>query len=109
LLRSVHLPAAALASRTAYRQGSLHAHGRSGVLVIGRSTGDGGMVLTVTAATKRPYVLSFPSPPDAEVVQIALTERIPHDAYVDDVHGLPVWRRHMTRRYAEEVRAELVP
>jgi CO/xanthine dehydrogenase FAD-binding subunit len=108
LLRSIHLPVSALAARTAFRQGSLHAHGRSGVLVIGRATEGGGMVLTVTAATKRPYVLRFPAAPDAEVVQIALTERIPHDAYLDDVHGLPVWRRHMTRLYAEQVRQELM-
>jgi CO/xanthine dehydrogenase FAD-binding subunit len=107
LLRSIHLPAAALASRTALRQASLHTHGRSGVLVIGRVTDRGGLTITVTAATKQPYVLRFPRPPGAEVVQIALTERIPHDAYLADVHGSPAWRRHLTRRYAEEVRAEL--
>ena len=39
LLRSIHLPAAALAARTAFRQGSLHAHGRSAVLLIGRARG----------------------------------------------------------------------
>ncbi|WP_250002541.1 xanthine dehydrogenase family protein subunit M [Actinoplanes sp. M2I2] len=109
LLRSMFLPAAALRSRTAYRQGSLHAHGRSGVLVIGRATTGGGLVLTVTAATKRPYVLVFPSPPAAELVQGAIAERIPDDAYVDDVHGLPVWRRHLTRLYAEQIRVELAP
>jgi CO/xanthine dehydrogenase FAD-binding subunit len=108
LLRSMFLPAAALAGRTAYRQGSLHEHGRSAALVIGRSAARGGLTITVTAATRRPYVLSFPAPPDPEVVQIALTERIPHDAYLDDVHGLPAWRRHLTRLYAEQVRAELV-
>jgi len=107
LLRSMHLPAAALASRTAYRQGSLHAHGRSGVLVIGRVTDAGGLTITVTAATKRPYVLRFPVPPSPEVVQIALTERIPPDAYLSDVHGSPAWRRHLTRLYAEQVRDEL--
>jgi len=106
LLRSMHLPAAALAARTAYRQGSLHAHGRSGVLVIGRRDG-AGLTLTVTAATKRPFVLTFPTPPRAEVVQVALTERIPDTAYVDDVHGLPAWRRHLTRLYAEQIRQEL--
>ena len=109
LLRSMLLPAGSLRSRTAYRQGSLHAHGRSGVLVIGRVTGDGGLVITVTAATRRPYVLTFPEPPGAELVQVALAERIPDDAYVDDVHGLPAWRRHLTRLYAEQVRAELTP
>ena len=34
-------------------------------------------------------------------------ERIPESAYVRDVHGLPAWRRHLTRLYAEEIRAEL--
>jgi CO/xanthine dehydrogenase FAD-binding subunit len=106
LLRSMHLPAAALAARTAYRQGSLHAHGRSGVLVIGRRDAVG-LTLTVTAATKRPFVLTFPAPPTAEVVQVALTERIPDAAYVADVHGLPSWRRHLTRLYAEQIRREL--
>ncbi|MGX6606430.1 FAD binding domain-containing protein [Micromonosporaceae bacterium Da 78-11] len=107
LLRSIHLPAAALAARTAYRQGSLHAHGRSGVLLIGRLDGAGGLVLTVTAATRRPFVLRFPTLPGAELVQVALAERIGSTDYVDDVHGLPAWRRHLTRLYAEQIRAEL--
>lgn len=107
LLRSMHLPAPALHAVTAYRQGSLHAHGRSGVLVIGRRDAGGGLVVTVTAATKRPYVLRFPQLPGAELLQVALAERIPDEAFVDDVHGLPAWRRHLTRRYAEQVRAEL--
>jgi CO/xanthine dehydrogenase FAD-binding subunit len=107
LLRSMHLPAAALAARTAFRQGSLHAHGRSAVLLIGRVDEGGGLVLTVTAATRRPFVLRFPPAPAAELVQIALAERIPDDAYVDDVHGLPAWRRHLTRLYAEQIRQEL--
>jgi CO/xanthine dehydrogenase FAD-binding subunit len=106
LLRSVHLPGLSLLSETAYRQASLHAHGRSGVLVIGRRAGQG-LHITVTAATQRPYVLTFPELPAPEVVQIALSERVPEDAYVRDVHGLPSWRRHMTRLYAEEVRREL--
>jgi CO/xanthine dehydrogenase FAD-binding subunit len=107
LLRSVHLPAAALTGRTAYRQGSLHRHGRSAVLIIGRLAPGGGLVLTVTAATRRPSVLHFATPPDAETLSVALAERIGVDAYVDDVHGLPAWRRHLTRRYAEEIRHEL--
>jgi CO/xanthine dehydrogenase FAD-binding subunit len=107
VLRSIHLPAEALAARTAFRQGSLHTHGRSAALVIGRRTASGGLTITVTAATTRPYVLSFPQPPSAEVVQIALSERIPHDAYLSDVHGTAAWRRHLTRQYAEQVRVEL--
>jgi CO/xanthine dehydrogenase FAD-binding subunit len=108
LLRSLHLPAASLAARTAYRQGSLHAYGRSGVLVIGRRDA-AGLTLTVTAATRRPYVLPFPSPPRAETLQVALAERIPDDAYIEDVHGSPAWRRHLARVYAEEIRVELTP
>jgi CO/xanthine dehydrogenase FAD-binding subunit len=107
LLRSIHLPAPALTARTALRQGSLHTHGRSAVLLIGRIAPGGDLVLTVTAATKRPYVLHFPPGPGAELVQIALSERIPPDAYVDDLHGVAVWRRHLTRLYAEQIRVEL--
>jgi CO/xanthine dehydrogenase FAD-binding subunit len=107
LLRSITVKLSALAENFAVRQGSLHEYGRSGVLLIGRRTGSGGLVLAVTAATKRPYVLRFRGMPNAEVVQIALSERIPHDAYVDDIHGLPTWRRHLTRLYAEEIRQEL--
>ncbi|WP_030442609.1 FAD binding domain-containing protein [Actinoplanes subtropicus] len=106
LLRSLHLPAAALAARTAFRQGSLHPHGRSAALLIGRVE-DQGLALTVTAATKRPYILKFRAFPSAEVVQIALTERIPEHEYVTDVHGSPTWRRHLTRLYAEQIRQEL--
>jgi CO/xanthine dehydrogenase FAD-binding subunit len=106
LLRSIFLPVASLSSRTAFRQGSLHTHGRSAALLIGR-VGDTGLDLTVTAATTRPYVLKFPESPSAETVQIAVTERIPPDAYVTDVHGSPAWRRHLTRLYAEQIRREL--
>jgi CO/xanthine dehydrogenase FAD-binding subunit len=107
LLRSVYLPAGSLTGLAAYRQGSLHRHGRSAVLLIGRRAHDGGLVLTVTAATKRPVRLQFAAPPDAETLQVALAERIPEDAYVDDVHGHPAWRRHLTRLYAEDIRREL--
>jgi CO/xanthine dehydrogenase FAD-binding subunit len=107
LLRSVHLPAAALTGVTAYRQGSLHPHGRSAALLIGRRDAGGGLVLTVTGATRRPYRLVFPAVPEPEPLQVALAEGIPDSAYVDDVHGSPAWRRHLTRLHAEEIRAEL--
>jgi CO/xanthine dehydrogenase FAD-binding subunit len=107
LLRSVSLPDAALTGVAAYRQGSLHPHGRSAALLAGRRTPGGALILTVTAATRRPFGLHFAAVPSAEVLQIALAERIPDTAYVDDVHGLPVWRRHLTRLYAEQIRREL--
>ncbi len=107
LLRSVHLPASALASRVAFRRLSLSNLGRSGVLLIGRLDGGTRLVLTVTAATKRPVQLRFDGLPDADVLAAAISAAIPNDLYHDDIHGLPVWRRDMTYRLAEEIRAEL--
>ncbi|MBB2943641.1 CO/xanthine dehydrogenase FAD-binding subunit [Actinoplanes lutulentus] len=103
LLRSIHLPVAALTSRTAYRRGSLHRHGRSAALVIGRVDAEG-IALTVTAATSRPYVLRFSG--TSHDLEAAL-EAIPASEYVDDVHGRPVWRQHLTRHYAAQILAEL--
>ena len=106
LLRSISLPAAALTGRTAFRQGSLFAHGRSAVLLVGRRRGPG-LVLTVTAATVRPFRFRFAEMPGADELAAALRDTIADDAYVDDVHGLPAWRRHLTGRFAEEIRVEL--
>ena len=111
LLRSVHLPASALSSRVAFRRLSLSNLGRSGVLLIGRADADGALVLTVTAATKRPVQLRFEADggagPSAAGVAAALDDAIPDAMYHDDIHGLPAWRKDMTYRLAEEIRAEL--
>lgn len=106
LLRSVHLPAENLTGVSTYRQGSLHTHGRSAALLAGRRDPGGRFTLTVTGATKRPHQLVFDEVPDGETLQVALAEGIPDDGYVDDVHGLPAWRRHLTREYAEQIRRE---
>ena len=45
--------------------------------------------------------------PDAAGPASALEEAIPDGLYHDDIHGLPEWRRDMTYRLAEEIRAEL--
>jgi hypothetical protein len=37
----------------------------------------------------------------------ALADAIPDPLYFDDVHGSPDWRRHLTFRLGEEIRAEL--
>jgi CO/xanthine dehydrogenase FAD-binding subunit len=107
LLRSVHLPASALSARVAFRRLSLSNLGRSGVLLIGRLDGGTSLVLTVTAATKRPMQLRFDAMPEADQLTAALDAAIPEDLYHDDIHGLPAWRRDMTYRLAEEIRAEL--
>ncbi len=107
LLRSVHLPASALSSRVAFRRLSLSNLGRSGVLLIGRLDGGTSQVLTVTAATKRPVQVRFDGVPDQDRLAAALDHAIPPELYHDDIHGLPAWRRDMTYRLAEEIRAEL--
>ncbi|WP_026538108.1 FAD binding domain-containing protein [Arthrobacter sp. 9MFCol3.1] len=113
LLRSVSLPASALSSRVAFRRLSLSNLGRSAVLLIGRLDADGALVLTVTAATKRPVQLhllpSAAAPADSltDPLSEALDAAIPDELYHDDVHGLPAWRKDMTYRLAHEIRAEL--
>lgn len=133
LLRSIRLPASALASRVAFRRLSLSNLGRSGVLLIGRLDADGGLALTVTAATKRPVQLRIGSAAStasaasagsdagtggsgtgpaaglsaAAELSAALDAAIPDGLYHDDIHGLPAWRKDMTYRLAEEIRAEL--
>lgn len=107
LLRSVVLPGRALTERSALRQGSLFRHGRSAVLLAARRPSSGGLVLTVTAATLRPYQLRFEVwPSEGEVVD-RVRATIPDGAWTDDVHGLPAWRKHLTLRYAAELHAEL--
>jgi CO/xanthine dehydrogenase FAD-binding subunit len=107
LLRSVRLPASALASRVAFRRLSLSNLGRSGVLLVGRLDGGAALVLTITAATRRPVQLRFDHLPDAGSLAAAITETIPADLYHDDIHGHPEWRRDMTVHLAGEIRAEL--
>ena len=64
-----------------------------------------GMVMT--AATKRPVQLRFDEVPETGDLAAAIREAIPDDLYHNDIHGLPAWRRDMTYRLAEEIRAEL--
>ncbi|MER6996785.1 FAD binding domain-containing protein [Streptomyces sp. NPDC000410] len=108
LLRSVTLPARALAGRTAFRQASLYGLGRSGALIIGTlDPMDGSMAVTITAATVRPFRLWFPLPVDRGELSAAIDAAVGDADWFDDIHGLPEWRRHMTYRYAEEIRREL--
>jgi CO/xanthine dehydrogenase FAD-binding subunit len=110
LLRSIHLPAEALSARVAFRRLSLSNLGRSGVLLIGRLDPVFGLVITVTASTKRPVQLRFPADqvPDAAALAAVVEHSIPWPLYHDDIHGLPAWRRDMTFKLAEEIRAELL-
>ena len=108
LLRSVEIPQAALRTRTAFRQTSLTHLGRSAALLIGTlSPPDGPFMLTVTAATIRPLRLEFPTLPSADELRSQIAASIPDDLYLDDVHGAPAYRKHLTYLYGEEIRREL--
>jgi CO/xanthine dehydrogenase FAD-binding subunit len=106
LLRQIDIPLPALKRRSAFRQISLTPVGRSAALLIG-SIRDGGLALSVTASTTRPIKLSFTKMPQQEELRDALLQAIPDALYHTDIHGKPMWRKHMTLRLAEEIRAEL--
>ncbi|OKO86590.1 FAD-binding molybdopterin dehydrogenase [Bradyrhizobium sp. NAS80.1] len=108
LLRQIDIPLAALKRRTAFRQISLAPVGRSAALLTGSLDSDGTLTLTVTASTVRPIQLSFAKPADASALRDAIAEQIPDDLYHTDLHGKPLWRKHMTLRLAEEIRGELL-
>jgi CO/xanthine dehydrogenase FAD-binding subunit len=106
LLRSVFLPAWALACGTAFRQLSLSPFGRSAAVVIGRrSLADESVVVTLTAATARPVQLRFAGLPSPDELLAAITAADP--CYNDDVYGLAAWREAIARQLALEVLAEL--
>jgi CO/xanthine dehydrogenase FAD-binding subunit len=107
LLRQIDIPLTALKRRSAFRQISLTPVGRSAALLIGSLDSEGVFALTVTGSTKRPIRLSFAGIPRADELADMILQRIPDALYHDDVHGKPVWRKHMTLRLAEEIRAEL--
>ncbi|MFV2018185.1 FAD binding domain-containing protein [Micromonospora sp. LOL_023] len=108
-LRGVRVPTWAVRSRYAMRRASLFTHGRSAALVIGRSSPDtSGLTLSVTAATRRPVVLRLPDRPTEEQTLDQVDAACAAAGWMDDVHGLPAWRRHQTLRMAAQVRAELV-
>lgn len=108
LLRQIDIPIAALKRRTAFRQISLAPVGRSAALLIGSLDTDGTLTLTVTASTVRPIQLSFSRLPSANALRDAIEQHITDELYHTDIHGKPLWRKHMTLRLAEEIRDELL-
>jgi len=82
--------------------------GRSEALLIGtRCRERGEFVLTVTASTLRPVQLRFENVPAAETLRSALDQAAPFELYLDDVHGSPAHRQHLTYFFAEQIRGEL--
>ncbi|TGD86811.1 FAD-binding molybdopterin dehydrogenase [Mycolicibacterium sp. CH28] len=109
VIRSVHLPAAALRARTAYRKVAPTTIGRSGVVVIGRRDTDedgGRLTISVTGATVRPYVFTFDARPGEDELRAA-HGTVPDADWTDDAHGDPDWRAAMALLLARQVAAEL--
>jgi CO/xanthine dehydrogenase FAD-binding subunit len=108
LLRSIELPARALRKHARFRRMTLTHEGRSSALLIGMlCPALGTFALSVTAATIRPMRLEFPSLPGAAQLQRAILDGIADDLYLDDPHGTPAYRKHLTCHFAEEIRRAL--
>jgi CO/xanthine dehydrogenase FAD-binding subunit len=106
LLRAIHVPIAALKKRHAFRRASLTHLGRSSVLLIG-TRGSDDVLLTVTAATLRPVQLRLRERLTDHDLRAAIDAAIPDELYLDDVHGSPAHRRHLTYHFAQEICQEL--
>jgi CO/xanthine dehydrogenase FAD-binding subunit len=112
LLRSVRLPAAALAERGTVRRVSTRPWGRSAALVTGTyDPAAERLTFAVTAATTRPVIVSLgASPgrgPSAAGLRRALDDALTPDLVFEDAHGRADWRRHLAGHLAEEARQEL--
>lgn len=104
VLREIVLPEAALRARYAVRTLALAPLGRSSAVIIGRTDGDG-VVLMVSATTQRPYTLRVPRGAIPDLVD--RIDAVVGGHWVDDVYGAAPWRRHITGVLAAEVLAEL--
>ncbi len=108
LLRAVDIPIASLQRRYSYQRFTLTKHGRSSEFLVGTSdpaTGD--FMLTITAATSRPFVLRFGAIPTADELHAAIDNGVRDSDYFDDPNGSPAHRKHMTYYLAEVIRADL--
>ena len=93
----------------AFRSASLTHSGRSAIIVIGtQNPGSGDLLLTVTAATVKPFQLRFDRVPDGQTLREAIFSTIPEADYFNDVHGSALYKRHLTYYLSEQIRAELL-
>ncbi len=108
VLRQIFLPATALTKRFAMRQVSLTHFGRSAALIVATVKDDGNdFLLTISAATPRPVQIRFGKTPSDKELRQAIDDRLPPDAWFNDVHGSAAYKRHVTFYLAEQIRAEL--
>jgi CO/xanthine dehydrogenase FAD-binding subunit len=92
VVRAVEVPASSLADRYSFRRMSLAPLGRSSVVIVARRT-PSDVVLTVTAATRRPVVLELDPRAWPYELDRALSSI---DCWHQDAHGAPDWRSAMT-------------
>jgi hypothetical protein len=72
-----------------------------------RCRAHGEFLLTITAATVRPVQLCFDGMPASRELKRAIDDAVPFGMYLDDVHGSPPHRKHLTYYFAEQIRSEL--
>ena len=108
LLRAIDIPLESLMRRYSYQRFTLTKHGRSSEFLVGTSDpAKGDLLLTITAATSRPFVLRFASMPSAADLRNAIGDSVSDPDYFDDPNGSPAHRKHMTYYLAELIRADL--
>jgi len=108
LLRAIDIPIASLKRRYSYQRFTLTKHGRSSEFLVGTSDpAQGDLLLTITAATSKPFVIRFPAMPSAAALRDAITASVSDPDYFDDPNGSPAHRKHMTYYLAELIRADL--
>ncbi|MBT2420354.1 FAD binding domain-containing protein [Streptomyces sp. ISL-22] len=109
VLRSLVLPSSVLGLRSGMRRAALRPQGRSAAVVTGiHDPVTQRLTIGITAAVSRPFTVSFPSVPSADRMRRSVLDALPMHLIVDDVHGLPAWRRHLAVHLAEEVRQHLM-
>ncbi len=64
-------------------------------------------LMTMTLGAAWPFSLSRWMP-NSNALHDAIEQQITDDLYHTDIHGKPLWRKHMTLRLAEEIRTELL-
>jgi CO/xanthine dehydrogenase FAD-binding subunit len=108
ILRSVLLPTHVMRKKFAFQRFTLTQQGRSEVLIVGTLCPEHGeFVLTISAATTKPVQIQMDHLPSATELKEAIDRAVPFELYLDDVHGSPPHRKHLTYYFSEQIREEL--
>ncbi|MEI9901863.1 MAG: hypothetical protein WDN31_19105 [Hyphomicrobium sp.] len=107
LLRSIRLPARALAKRFAFRRARSRTGGARHHRHRHAEPRDARSGAHHHGSDSAPYQLRFDRVPDAKGLRDAILVAIPEADYFD-VHGSARYKRHLTYYFAEQIRAELL-